>query len=130
MNKKVLIADYDHSYRNLLSSTLKQMGFEVVVSSDPVESLTLAQYNGIDIAIVDCLKENDDTGFVLAYQLRKLYPLLPIILVSAISSTTGISFNSESERERKWLNADVYLNKDVSVEGVIKEVFRLLKLKK
>jgi len=130
MNKKVLLADYDHAYRNMLMVNLKQMGFEVFATADPLEALTLASVNEVDIAVVDCLKEHDDTGFVLVYRLRKLSPLLPVILVSSVSSTTGISFNSESERERKWLNADVFLNKDISVEGVVKEIFRLLRLKK
>jgi len=130
MNKKVLLADYDHAYRNMLMANLKQMGFEVFATADPLEALTLASVNEVDIAVVDCLKEHDDTGFVLVYRLRKLSPLLPVILVSSVSSTTGISFNSESERERKWLNADVFLNKDISVEGVVKEIFRLLRLKK
>lgn len=130
MNKKVLLADYDHAYRSSLAVALKQMGFEVYTTADPVEALTLASVNEVDIAVVDCLREHDDTGFVLAYRLRKYSPLLPVILVSSVSSTTGISFNSESERERKWLNADVFLNKDISVEGVVKEIFRLLRLKK
>ncbi|MGC8824112.1 MAG: response regulator [Bacteroidales bacterium] len=130
MNKKVLLADYDFAYRNRLGSALKQMGFDVLATADPLEAFTLASLNEVDVAVIDCLKENDDTGFVLAYRLRKHAPLLPVILVSSISSTTGISFNSESERERKWMNADVFLNKDISVEGVIKEIFRLLKLKK
>lgn len=130
MNKTVLLADYDAAFRNLLGSALKQMGFGVLSTADPLEAFTLASLNEIDIAVIDCLKENDDTGFVLAYRLRKHFPLLPVILVSSISSTTGISFNSESERERKWMNADVFLNKDISVEGVVKEIFRLLKLKK
>ncbi|MGC8803590.1 MAG: hypothetical protein ACP5PS_07455 [Bacteroidales bacterium] len=126
----MLLADYDFAYRNRLGSALKQMGFDVLATADPLEAFTLVSLNEVVVAVIDCLKENDDTGFVLAYRLRKHAPLLPVILVSSISSTTGISFNSESERERKWMNADVFLNKDISVEGVIKEIFRLLKLKK
>ncbi|HOK97637.1 MAG: response regulator [Bacteroidales bacterium] len=130
MNKKVLLVDYEQDYRSTLMEALKPMGFDVFATADPVEALTLAQINGIDIAVIDCLRQNDDTGFVLAYRLRKQYPLLPVILVSSVSTVTGISFNSESERERKWLNADVFLNKDISVETVLKEIFRLLRIKK
>jgi CheY-like chemotaxis protein len=130
MNKSILIVDYDSNYRTSLSNMLKNMGFEIFSTGNPDEALEIARYNNIDIAVIDCISEDNDTGFVLAYRLKKLFPFLPVIIISSMSETTGIYFNPESERERKWLNADVYLSKDVSTENLLKEIFKLLKLNK
>ncbi len=130
MDKKILIVDTDHQYRSILANAYKNLGFSIYATGNIDEATAWAQINSIDIAVIDCISENDDSGLVLAYRLRKFFSKLPIIIVTSMSEYTGIYFNPDSERERKWLNADVYLSKDNSIDGVMRETFRLLRLKK
>ena len=45
-----------------------------------------------DLAILDLMMDQHDDGFVLSHHLKRLLPGLPVILVTAVTAETGISF--------------------------------------
>ncbi len=124
----ILIADYDISYSKKLSTLLQNYGFTVHMAEDLQGAISIIERIELKLAIIDLITENDDSGFVLAYKLKKKNNKLPIIIITSMSSKTGIYFNPDSERERNWLNADAYLTKEVMPEQVIKEVLKMLKM--
>lgn len=81
-----------------------------------------------DIAIFDLMMENDDSGFILCYKLKRKYPDVPVILATAVAHETGISFSLDSEQERLWIRADKYLEKGIRAEQLDQEIMKLLKL--
>jgi CheY-like chemotaxis protein len=74
------------------------------------------------------MMESRDSGFILSYKIKKLYPDVPIIIATSVSAETGVYFGLETDEEKKWINADLYLEKGVTPEQLHKEVLKLLKL--
>jgi len=80
-----------------------------------------------DLAIVDLIMEQMDSGFVLCHQIKKLYPNVPIIMVTAVRSSTGLDFDAKTPEAKSWLKADCILDKPVRAEELLNTVRRLLK---
>ena len=60
--------------------------------------------------------------------MKKKYPDVPVILATAVSSETGLSFSLDSDHEKSWIRADRYLEKGIRAEQLDQEVMKLLKL--
>ena len=81
-----------------------------------------------DIAVFDLMMESDDSGFILCYKLKRKYPEVPVILATAVSRETGITFGLNSGQDREWIRADLYLAKGVRPEQLDLEIKKLLKI--
>ncbi|HQL55569.1 MAG TPA: response regulator, partial [Phycisphaerae bacterium] len=80
-----------------------------------------------DLVLVDLMMEDPDAGFSLCYHVKRLDPAIPVIVVTAVSGTTGLSFDAETDEERAWIKADSVLAKPVRFEQLQREMQRLLK---
>jgi CheY-like chemotaxis protein len=67
-----------------------------------------------------------DAGVVLAHEVKKRHPGLPIILVTGVTRETGLSFDVDTAEERSWLGVDQILAKPVRFEQLKGEVDGLL----
>jgi hypothetical protein len=38
------------------------------------------------------MMENEDSGFILCYKLKRMYPEVPVIIATAVSAETGMWF--------------------------------------
>ena len=74
------------------------------------------------------MMESDDSGFILCYKTKRRYPDVPIVLATAVASETGISFGVNSENDKQWIKADLYLEKGIRKDQLHKEINKLLKL--
>lgn len=61
-------------------------------------------------------------------QNKEKYPDVPVILATAVSRETGMSFSVDTEREKSWIRADRYLEKGIRAEQLDQEIMKLLKL--
>jgi two-component system OmpR family response regulator len=127
-SKTVLIADDDVDYLEQLKFHIEGFGFRTVTASNDEECLKAMNSIKPDLAILDLMMKNDDSGFILSYKIKKLYPDVPIMIVTSASSVTGISFESESETERNWIKADRFLAKGIRPDQLHREINKLLKL--
>lgn len=131
MNKSnftILVADDDPDYLYQTISNLEKSGYKTVgVESQSEAELYISKYKP-DLAIFDLMMESDDSGFILCYKIKKKYPQVPVILATAVSHETGLSFSLDSEHERSWIRADRYLEKGIRAEQLDQEVMKLLKL--
>ncbi len=107
---------------------LERFGFKVISAESQREAEDLMQTIKPDLAIFDLMMENEDSGFILCYKMKRKYPDVPIILATAVSAETGMSFGISSEDERKWIKADLYLEKGIRPEQLQNEIAKLLKL--
>jgi CheY-like chemotaxis protein len=80
-----------------------------------------------DLAIVDLMMENADSGFVLCHHIKKLYPKTPVIILTAVAAATGIDFTATRGDAASWVKADTLLDKPVRPEELKAEVRRLLR---
>ncbi|MDD3569328.1 MAG: response regulator [Bacteroidales bacterium] len=126
--KTILLVDDDVDYLFQMKLQLERFGFKVVMAESQKEAEGLMSMVKPDLAIFDLMLESEDSGFILCYKMKKRYPDVPIILATAVSSETGFSFGIGSEDERKWIKADLYLEKGILPEQLQSEINKLLKL--
>lgn len=124
-SKKVLLVDEDKQFLDKTRLMLEKYSFEVLTCDSLKEAEEIAGKFAPDLAIIDLLKSNDDSGFVLAYKLRRIYKTLPIIIISSVSARSGVFF---SDDHRDWLHVDSIMEKDISSDQLLKDVFKLLKI--
>lgn len=128
MNKTILIVDDDIDYLFQLKLQVEKFGFKVIVAESQKEAENLLASVKPDLAILDLMMENDDSGFILCYKMKRKYPDVPIIIATAVAAETGMTFGISTEQERKWIRADLYLEKGVRPDQLHKEILKLLKL--
>ncbi len=124
--KRVLVADDDIDLLEQLKLFLETAGFTVIAADSQAQAEQLLQETAPDLAVFDLMMENQDSGFVLAYKTKKLYPNTPVILVTAVAAETGISFHTETTQDRSWIKADAVLDKDIRYEQLMREIERLM----
>lgn len=125
--KTVLIVDDDPDIIEQLTLTLDAEGYEVVAAEGEEQAKEALLATRPDLAILDLMMEHMDSGFVLCHHLKKLYPETPVILLSAVTATTGMSFNAQAPDARSWVKVDKVLDKPVRPEQLRAEVRRLLR---
>ncbi len=128
-NKKiVLIVDDDIDSLTQLSLHLKNMGFEVISGETQKEGEELINKIKPDLAIFDLMMDNKDSGFILSYKMKKKYPDVPVIIATAVTAETGMMFGLNSEEEKRWIKADLYLEKGLRFDQLQVQINKLLKL--
>ena len=126
--KKALVVDDDPDFLEQTSLILTSLGFEVITADTQKLAEELIEKTQYDLAVFDLMLENHDSGFVLSYKSKKKNPEVPIIMVTAVASETGLSFENETDRgEKSWIKADALLNKGIRPEQLEKEIRKLLK---
>ena len=124
--KKILIVDDDIDILNQVAMILSESGYDVVMAEGEKGAEQELVKVHPDLVILDVMMEHRDSGFMMSYQVKKLYPETPIIFLSSVSANTGISFPTDTPEEKSWIKADAFLNKPVRAESLRNEVKRLL----
>jgi CheY-like chemotaxis protein len=126
MSVKILVVDDDPDILDQLTATLSADGYEVISADGHVAAEEAILKTRPDLAIVDLMMEEKDSGFVLSHQIKNLYPDTPIIMLTAVAGATGLSFLAQSADARSWIKVDKLLDKPVRGEQLKAEIRRLL----
>jgi CheY-like chemotaxis protein len=124
----ILVADDDPDYLYQTVFSLEKAGYRTMAVESQAEAESVISKYKPNLAIFDLMMENDDSGFILCYKMKRKYPDVPVILATAVSHETGMSFSIDSEQEKEWIRADRYLEKGIRPEQLDQEVMKLLKL--
>jgi DNA-binding response OmpR family regulator len=124
--KKILVVDDDPDILEQVAVTLSGAGFDIVVAEGRAAAEDALLKTRPDLAIIDLMMEEKDSGFVLSYQLKKLYPETPVIMLTGVTGATGLSFATQSQEAKSWTRVDKMLDKPVRPEQLKAEVRRLL----
>jgi CheY-like chemotaxis protein len=124
----ILVADDDPDYLFQTVFHLERAGYKTMAVESQAEAESVIARHKPSLAIFDLMMENDDSGFILCYKIKRRYPDVPVILATAVSHETGMSFSIDSEQERAWIRADRYLEKGIRPEQLDQEIMKLLKL--
>ncbi len=124
--KKILVVDDDVDYLDQVAMTLKGEGYEVVAAGSEEEAEEALLAATPDLCVLDLMMEHQDSGFVLCHHIKKLYPEVPVILLTGVRSSTGLDFAARSRDAASWIKADAFLDKPVRPEQLRSEVARLL----
>lgn len=104
------------------------MGFSVLTAESQAEGEKLFENFKPDLAIFDLMIDKHDSGFILSYKLKQKYPDVPVIILTAVTSETGIQFGLDDETAKNWIKADLYLEKAVRQDQLHREINKLLNL--
>lgn len=126
--KTILLVDDDPDYLLQMKMAVQDMGFDVITADTQKEAESIISRNRPDLAILDLMMENQDTGFILCHKMKHLYPDVPIIIASAVTAETGIMFDVDSQEEQDWIKADLFLDKGIRLDQLHKEINKLLKI--
>jgi DNA-binding response OmpR family regulator len=124
--KTILVVDDDVDLLEQYVLLLNAAGYKVVQAASLAEAEETILTVRPDLAILDLMMDEKDAGFVLCNQLKRLYPSLPVIIVSNVTPITGLDFRPRNQEESSWVRADAMLNKPVVGEKLRAEVSRLL----
>lgn len=128
MKKRILIVDDDMDYLFQMKFKVEQMGFETVTADSQAEAEKIITEFKPDLCILDLMMESDDSGFVLSYKIKRRYPDVPIIIATAVTAETGMTFDIRAEESKKWINADLFLDKGIRNDQLQREIKKLLKI--
>jgi DNA-binding NtrC family response regulator len=123
----ILLVDDDVDYLFQKKLELEDFGFTVRTAETPAKAAQLMKEKQPDAAVIDLMMQHPDDGFVLAYEIKKYNPDIPVIMVTAVTSRTSMIFESITEYEKDWIKADCILSKPVLAEQIVSEIEKLIK---
>lgn len=124
-DKRILFVDDDPDIREDNQTVLQNAGFNVVLADSLDAARDRLENETFDLLVTDLMMERADSGFTLAFHAKKLYPELPVVIISSVNSEHGIHFSLDSDAERAWIKADAFLNKPFRAEQLVYESQRL-----
>jgi len=126
VKKTILTVDDDIDILEQLKFQLEGANYNVISAGCQEEALEILKDAKFDLAILDLMMENMDSGFVICHYIKKLHPETPVIILTAVTSETGMEFDATTHEERSWVKADILMDKPVRSEQLLKEVHKLL----
>jgi CheY-like chemotaxis protein len=125
-NYTILVVDDDVDYLFQTRVKLEKAGYKIITAESQHEAELILEKVQPDLAILDLMMENEDSGFILSYKIKKKHPGIPVIIATAVAAETGIDFDVTDENHRKWIKADAFLEKGVKTEILLNEMEKLL----
>jgi two-component system, OmpR family, response regulator len=126
--KSIFLVDDDVDIIFQMTKILENMGFNVVSAVGQKEAELIMNDFRPDLAILDLMMENKDSGFILSHRLKNKYPDLPVIIATALTAETGMMFSLEDSKDKQWIHADLYLEKGLRPDQLQREINKLLKM--
>lgn len=121
----VLIADDDADFAEAVATVLREENYETVVTNDADSVRDLLRQRLPDALILDVMfPENPCNGFELARDIGKVYPGLPVLLLTAVNDQFPLGF-SDKDIDPSWLPVSAFLEKPIDFR-VLKEKLREL----
>jgi DNA-binding NtrC family response regulator len=128
MKKRILIVDDDIDYIFQMKIKIEQMGFEAITAESQKEAEKVIEEVKPDLCILDLMMEADDSGFILSYKIKRKYPDVPVIIATAVTAETGMTFDVMAQENQRWINADLFLDKGIRADQLQREIRKLLKM--
>jgi CheY-like chemotaxis protein len=127
---KILIIDDDPDMVLAAQMTLEAAGHEIYTAASGTEGLKKVKEVQPDLIILDVMMDTTTEGFHVSLQLRspdpasdyKEFKNIPIIMLTAIHTTTPLRFGPEED----YLPVDVFLDKPLDPDLLLAKVEELL----
>ncbi len=109
----ILFVDDDTDFLAAQQAYFGSRGHDVRTAESSSEALELLETSIPDIIFLDLMMERYDSGFRLAYELRKRQELAdtPIVMLSGVARETGQRFDKEGEGLLAWSKLDRFVDK-------------------
>ncbi|PLX18927.1 MAG: DNA-binding response regulator [Salinivirgaceae bacterium] len=120
MKKKVLYIEDEPFLGKIVHETLEKEGFDTTLVADGAKVMQVFNEFVPDICIIDIMLPNVD-GYTLGEMIRKRYPSMPIVFLTAKTETADVIKGFES-------GGTDYIRKPFSIEELIARIDNQLKL--
>ncbi len=120
MKPCILVIDDEKNYLVLLETLLVDEDYEVITFQDPEMALSFLEDSEVDVIITD-VRMPGISGQELLERVRKLYPHIPVIIMTAYGSIDGAV-------EAMKCGAFDYINKPFSNDDLLLRVQKAVKL--
>ncbi|MBM3403711.1 MAG: response regulator [Bacteroidetes bacterium] len=127
VKKTILIVDDDIDFLLQTRMKVESMGYATITAESQKEAGDIISKTRPDMAILDLMMENQDSGFILSFKIKKRYPEVPVIILTGVRAETGIYFDVTDENNRKWIRADAFVDKGIRADVLKVEIERLMK---
>ncbi|HRY31931.1 MAG TPA: response regulator [Bacteroidales bacterium] len=124
--KTILIADDDPDYLFQMKVKLERFGYRVITADSQKEAGRILETVKPDLAILDLMMETEDSGFILAHKISRMYPGLPVIIASGVTAETGMDFGPAASGDRSLIKADLFIDKGITAERLEREIQNLM----
>ena len=127
---KILIIDDDPDMVLAAQMTLEAAGYEIFTATNGSDGLDKVREIKPDLIVLDVMMDSTTEGFQVSLKLRspdatsefKEYRDIPIIMLTAIHTTTPLRFGPEDD----YLPVDVFLDKPLDPDLLSAKVEELL----
>ena len=116
VEKKILFVEDEEDWRDVVATTLKGAGHDVLVAKDATEAMRLGEDAKLGLIILD-LDLAGESGVMLMRFLRRNHPEVPILIY------TGMEHNEQAVEDMLLQGAAQYLRKG-PMEDLVKAVSR------
>ena len=120
--KKIVLIDDDPDIQESIKLFLDNSGYEFLGETNRERGMTLIESTKPDLIILDVMMEQPDDGFVMAHDLRSLGITTPIIMLTSVSSVTGMKYGKDSE----LVEVDEFEEKPIAPEKLLEKISNLL----
>jgi DNA-binding NtrC family response regulator len=115
--RRILVVDNEKDITIALQVELEDVGFDVDTFTDPSLALKSFKPNFYDLVLIDIIMPNMD-GFELHERLKKIDPDMKVCFLTASEM-----YHEEFRKvEHCILNEDIFLQKPISTDDLVKEV--------
>ncbi len=119
MKNKILLVEDETTLSTIISETLEDEGYDMVIAGNGYDGLKLFRQTDPDLVIADVMMPRMD-GFEMSRHIRNINPHVPIIFLTARSSISDMETGYE-------IGADDYLKKPFKMRELILRIKALLK---
>ncbi len=129
--KRILVIDDDPEICQAMEAILTDNGYEVLTATDTVRGEALLQERKPDLLILDIMMATMQEGLDFAARIKKKEgPYgLPILIVSGRPASEK-GYQRSVEEDLDWIAADVFMEKPVDPEDLLRNVESLVSRRK
>ncbi len=119
MSNKVLFVEDEEDLTLIVADTLRGQGYDVITATDGIEGIDKFKSEKADIVVADVMMPKMD-GFIMAKEIRKLSPTVPLLFLTAKSTIDDVEQGFE-------IGANDYLKKPFELRELIVRIKALLR---
>lgn len=122
--KKILLVDDDIDLLEQNKILLENKGFIVITAENSEDGWKKFQQEKPDVAIIDLIMEEMDSGFILCYKIKKTEhgKKIPVFILTSATYDTGFKFSTSTPEEKEWIKCDGIINKPVVIEELLAKI--------
>jgi len=122
---KILIVDDDPDILEACQLFLAKAGHEIETAGSRTQGMAKVASFQPDLLVLDVMMDQPDDGFVMAQDLRRQGKTFPILMLTSVSSASGLDFG----RDNEMVPVDDFQSKPIEPLALVQRVAQLLQKK-